>query len=114
MNDTADSAVEAMDDEPTTDAPNLKPDVWIMPEPVFRKTSGRLPKPFEKRADDNDISSPQPSPDIDPQTPDAPVQQPESGPKNPVLKMVVVLLAVTAMIAFIAGFLTLVYFFFLR
>lgn len=28
--------------------PPKKPDAWVMPEPVFRQTSGYLPKGFEK------------------------------------------------------------------
>jgi hypothetical protein len=112
MNDTANSAVQA-EDEAITAVPNLKPDAWQMPEPVFRKTSGRLPKPFEEKVA-TDVSAPDPSPAIDLQTPSAPIQTPDPGPKSPVLKLVVVLLALTAMIAFIAAFLTAVYFFFWR
>jgi hypothetical protein len=80
-----------------------------MPAPVFRKTSGRLPKDFEKRIGEvgavNIVSEP-----------DQPASSsiPEPRPKSPTLKIVVVALALAAMIAFLVVFLTVVYFFFLR
>ena len=86
-----------------------------MPEPVFRKTSGRLPQGFEKvlenvtkeRAAKITGVVPNPPP-ISTDTP------PEVKPKNPTLKLVLVLLGVAGMIGFIAVFLTVVYFFFIR
>jgi len=112
MNDTADSAVQAAEDEGlNTTVPNLDVEVWKMPEPIFRKTSGRLPKPFESKFDPADAATPD-APVIDP--PSSAVQAPEPRPKSPALKLVIVALALAAMIAFIAVFLTVVYFFFLR
>lgn len=100
-------------DDLNTTAPNLEPEAWKMPEPVFRKTSGRLLESFEKR-----ISDPEET-EVDVVQDQAPISpavdsyvQPK--PKSPVLKIVVVVLAVGAMIAFLVVFLTIVYFFFLR
>ena len=113
MNDRANGAVQAAeDDELSTTAPNPKSDTWKMPEPVFRKTSGRLPKPFEPKPAGAVVSTPETSPDL--LIPGAPVLAPDPGPKSPVLKIFIVVLALAAMIAFIAIFLTAVYFLFLR
>ena len=78
-----------------------------MPEPVFRKTSGRLPESFVRKAE------PVTDRESDPADSSIP-SSPEPKPRGPVLKIVVVALALAAMIAFIAAFLTVVYFFFLR
>ena len=80
-----------------------------MPEPVFRKTSGRLPESFVKdRQIVPGVSSPENADFADPNSLTGP------GPKSPTLKIVILALALAAMVAFIAVFLTLVYFFFLR
>ena len=92
------------DDDLKTAVPNMKPDEWKMPDPVFRKTSGRLPESFVQK------HPPVIEPEVDVQSSSLP--QPK--PKSPALKMVIVALALTAMIAFIAVFLTVVYFMFLR
>lgn len=102
--------IHAIDDELNTTAPQDKPQIWKMPDPVFRKTSGKLPKGFEKS-----IDFPEAEPDPDP----AIVQSqayatPEPQPSNPTLKIVLVVLGLIAMIAFIVVFLTVLYFFFWR
>lgn len=106
----------AEDEDINTTVPQSKPDVWQMPEPVFRKTSGKLPSGYAQAIEfetierasrpDNDSES------FEPQI--LPATQPESRPKSPVLKIVVVVLAIAAMIAFITVFLTILYFWFLR
>ena len=103
------------EDDLTTTAPNIKADAWSMPAPVFRKTSGRLPESFVKHTPVIPPSEISETPDTSEApnllTPNPPV---EAGPKSPTLKIVVVALAVAAMVAFIALFLTVVYFMFLR
>ncbi|HEX6125743.1 MAG TPA: hypothetical protein VFZ23_10275 [Pyrinomonadaceae bacterium] len=116
--------IPVVDEDLNTTAPNPEPEVWRMPEPVFRKTSGRLPRGFAKqdvptdppRSSDgqpvtlNDTTSAAPA---SPAAAVVPVQE-EPKPKSPVLKIVIVAIAIAAMIAFIVVFLTVVYFFFLR
>ena len=108
--DTQDK-VEEFDDDINTTAPQEQPVAWKMPAPVFRKTSGRLPKDFEKRSGEvgavKIITEPS-----EPSNPDASYSAPK--PKSHALKIVVVVLALAAMIAFLIVFLTVVYFFFLR
>src|SRR5690348_15810236 len=95
-----------LDDELNTTAPqDNRPTVWKMPEPIFRRTSGRLPQGFEKQFSSAESSGPA-SPAIDTYV--------EPKPKSPTLKIVVVGLAVTAMVAFIIAFLTIIYYFFWR
>ena len=96
-----------MDDDINTTMPQPKPQVWKMPEPVFRRTSGRLPKGFVKESSDEPVSVEEPPATI------ASIEV-EPKPKSPVLKMIVVGLALAAMIAFLIVFLTIIYFFFLR
>lgn len=111
MNDKASSVAPSVDDEDLdTTAPNMKPAEWKMPEPVFRKTSGRLPQAFEKNYAAADPQTPIATPD----EADRRDEDIAPKPKNPTLKMIVVFLGLAAMIAFIAVFLTVVYFFFLR
>ena len=110
MTPEASDNVEEFDEDINTTAPQEKPApaAWTMPAPVFRKTSGRLPKHFEKRAGEMgavNIS------DAD-QTSASSI--PEPRPKSPTLKIVVIALALAAMIAFLVVFLSVVYFFFLR
>ena len=101
--------VEEFDEDINTTAPQEKPaPTWTMPEPVFRKTSGRLPKDFPKRngeADSGNVGS---------SSAQATSLDPDPAPKSLTLKIVVVILALVGMMAFLAVFLTLVYFFFLR
>jgi hypothetical protein len=97
------------EDDLKTTVPNIRADEWKMPAPVFQRTSGRLAESFLKNAgmtkpDDG-------APVMDPVTPTPPD---EPRPKSPIMKLVVVGLALAAMIAFIAVFLTVVYFMFLR
>ena len=108
------AAPDPADDELSTTAPNPRVDeTWQMPEPVFRKTSGRLPQGFEKDLENvtkeraAKITAVEPSP---------PPPSAHSGPKpeNPTLKLVLVILGIAGMIGFIAVFLTVVYFFFIR
>src|SRR5688500_12747124 len=101
---------EAMttEDDLNTTVPNIRPDEWRMPEPVFQKTSGRLPESFVQRFQPPDAAEPDAA--HDPSVPLAPEPQ----PKRPTLKVVIVVLALAAMIAFIGVFLTVVYFMFLR
>ena len=95
------------DDELDTTAPQSKSAVWKMPEPVFRKTSGRLPSAFVRDiAGAPSETAPAPTP--------AEQNAVDPKPKNPTLKVIVVLLGLAAMIAFLIVFLTVVYFFFLR
>jgi hypothetical protein len=90
--------------DPKTTAPDIPADEWRMPEPVFRKTSGRLPEGFAQK--------PQAVGEAD--TGPAVHAAPEPRPKSHSLKIVIVILAISAMVAFIAVFLTVVYFMFLR
>src|SRR5687767_11241431 len=99
-----------IDDELNTTAPQDTSTPWKMPEPVFKRTSGRLPSGFEKQfASDAAGEHDTPTPSFD--SVEAYV---EPKPKNPTLKFILVLLGMLAMIAFIAVFLTVLYFFFLR
>ena len=106
--DTHDS-VEAFDEDINTTAPQDKPAAWRMPEPVFRKTSGRLPKNFENRVDERGAVQIAPEAETE-----AALSTPEPTPKSPVLKIILVALAIAAMIAFLIVFLTVVYFLFFR
>jgi hypothetical protein len=99
--------IEEFDEEINTTAPQDKPATWTMPAPVFRKTSGRLPKAFENRLDKADAVQINSGPDVVD-------SDSEPKPKSHTLKIVVVALALAAMIAFLVVFLTVVYFFFLR
>ncbi len=113
MDDNANGVVQAVDEEDlNTTAPN-PPDEWRMPDPVFRKTSGRLPQGFEKELE-NARAEHAASPPERPSPATLDISQPEPKPKNPTVKLILVLLGLAAMIAFIAVFLTLVYFFILR
>ena len=96
-----------VDDDINTTMPQPKPEVWKMPEPVFRRTSGRLPKGFVKETENEPVPVEEP-----PATIASIVVEPK--PKSPVLKIIVVGLALAAMIAFLIVFLTIIYFFFLR
>jgi hypothetical protein len=103
--------IEEFDDDINTTAPQDSPVTWKMPAPVFRKTSGRLPKDFEKRSGEvgavKIITEPS-------ESADAVSSYSDPKAKSHALKIVVVVLALAAMIAFLIVFLTVVYFFFLR
>ena len=116
MSSDTNKTTEMTEDELDTTAPNSKPDVWKMPEPVFRRTSGKLPKGFVDKPEDpptessgDDVQA-HSSPEVMPME----IAAPDIKPGNPTLKIVLVLLAVGAMIAFIVVLLSVVYFFFLR
>jgi hypothetical protein len=102
--------VEEFDDDINTTAPQAEPVTWTMPAPVFRKTSGRLPKDFEKRSGERGAVQLIPEPEVEGEA----VSTPEPKPKSPVLKIIVIALALAAMVAFLVVFLTVVYFMFLR
>jgi hypothetical protein len=97
-----------LDDDINTTMPQPKPEVWKMPEPVFRRTSGRLPKDYPGQVETATVEVDEVPSTISSFT------APEPKPKSPVLKIIVVGLALAAMIAFLIVFLTIVYFFFMR
>ena len=100
--------IPVIDDELDTTVPQSDPPAWKMPEPIFRRTSGKLPKVL---AEENRSV---PSSELH-DTPEAPaLAAPEVRPKSSALKLVVVVLAFAAMIAFLIVFMTVLYFFFLR
>ena len=104
-----------IDDDLNTTAPQSEPDAWKMPDPVFRRTSGKLPQGFarEQMGDGTgEISVPPAEPSSDPGVPIMPA--PVVKPQSPILKMLLVLLGLGAMIAFLVVFLTVLYFFFWR
>jgi len=106
------------DDDLDTTAPNPEPAAWTMPEPVFRKTSGRSAEAFESLAPPVPSSAEGSSQnDASGNASDAPIAPPpyvEPKPKSPALKIALIVLGLAAMIAFIAVFLTIIYFMFLR
>jgi hypothetical protein len=105
---------QSPDEDINTTAPQPEPEAWKMPEPVFRKTSGRLPKgfdkPFEFDPEPQALSNETEEPSVPPVT----VLTPEPRPKSPALKLLVVILALTAMVAFLVVFVSIIYFFFWR
>lgn len=117
MDDNANSVAQTVDEDLNTTAPN-PPVKWQMPEPVFRKTSGKLPqgfeKEFEKARTENaaKVAGDKPIEDQDPIKLDQSYN--DLTAKHSTLKLVLVLLGVAAMIGFLVVFLTVVYFFFLR
>ena len=114
MDDKANGVVQADDDEDlSTTAPNPRPEVWKMPDPVFRKTSGRLPRSFEREYFTESATQESPKPvDASGGADNAPDIEPP--PKSSAVKILLVLLGVAAMVAFLIVFLTVVYFMFLR
>src|SRR5215218_7364287 len=110
MDDKANGVVQADDDEDlSTTAPNPRPEVWKMPDPVFRKTSGRLPRSFEREYFAESATEESPKPAYEPADADnAPDSEP--APKSSAVKILLVLLGVAAMVAFLNVFLTVVYF----
>lgn len=105
--DAHDNVEEEFDEDINTTAPQEKPpSAWSMPEPVFRRTSGKLPGGFEKNysvaeVDESSADSVETS-------------ETEPKPKSPTLKIVILAIAILAMIAFLIVFLTVIYFMFLR
>ena len=99
------------DDDLNTTAPNPEPEAWKMPEPVFQRTSGKLPQGYEKDVmafSAADTSAPPSSP------PFTAASESVVKPKSSALKLMLVLLGIGAMVAFLVVFLTVVYFLFLR
>ena len=109
--DLSTTAPNPADDDLSTTAPNPpNEDGWRMPEPVFRRTSGKLPQGYEREvmsfSAENSEAEPMPATILPP--------SPVVKPKSSVLKLILVLLGMGAMIAFLIVFLTVVYFLFLR
>lgn len=107
------------DDDLNTTAPSPEPDNWKMPEPVFRRTSGKLPRGFEKSYTASAPSSDETVPENETNERVASLAETsptnvEPEPKHPTVKLILVFLGIAAMIAFIVVFLTVVYFFFWR
>jgi hypothetical protein len=102
-----------IDDDLNTTAPQDKRTAWKMPEPVFKRTSGRLPKAYEKQFSQGSTGEHETAAPSS-ESVDSVEAYVEPKPKNPTLKILVVVLALMAMAAFIAVFLTVLYFFFLR
>lgn len=98
------------DEDLNTTAPNPEPDAWKMPEPVFRRTSGKLPQGYEKEVMAFSAAETSVPPSSTPVTSPEPVIKPKSSG----LKLMLVLLGIAAMVAFLVVFLTVVYFLFLR
>jgi hypothetical protein len=115
MDDNANGVAQTVDEDLNTTAPN-PPVKWQMPEPVFRKTSGKLPQGCEKDCEKAkaERAGPGPSNDASPETSNIETSDPEPKPKGSTLKLLLVLLGLAAMIGFLIVFLTVVYFFFLR
>jgi len=98
------------EDELNTTAPQSEADVWRMPEPVFRRTSGKLPQGLVRDDVEAEVASGEPVVDGEPVLDTVtPVE-----PKNPTLKIILVLLGVVAMVAFLIVFLSVLYFFFFQ
>ena len=109
------AAPDPSDDELSTTAPNPPEDKWKMPEPVFRKTSGRLPQGFAEELETLTRERAAKITGAEPNFPPTPAAIPsETKPNNPTLKLVLVILGIAGMIGFIAVFLTVVYFLFIR
>ena len=112
------------DQDQVTTAASPRPNVWKMPDPVFRKTSGRLPQGYEKElanaraehaaADEAQQHTTPDQESADPVVSAAPDPDRRPAPDTSSFKLILVLLGIAAMIAFIAVFITVVYFFFLR
>ena len=101
------------DDDLNTTAPQSPPDAWKMPEPVFRKTSGKLPPSFVKDAATSTVSenSTPPNETGAQELPPVGLDASPAKPNNPTLKVILVLLGLAAMIAFLIVFLSVIYFF---
>ena len=120
--DDKDNKVESTfaDDDLNTTAPSPRPEAWKMPEPVFRRTSGKLPRGYEKNYVPSGTSSAETVAENEAnervagsaETPSTTYVEP--APKHPTVKLLLVFLGLAAMIAFIVVFLTVVYFFFWR
>lgn len=99
------------EDDLNTTAPNPEPEAWKMPEPVFQRTSGKLPQGYEKEVMAFSAAETSVSPSS---APVATTPEPVIKPKSSALKLMLVLLGIAAMVAFLVVFLTVVYFLFLR
>ncbi len=106
-------------------------DGWKMPQPVFRQTSGRLPRGFDKQIRDaggpeGASTSPasatdparavidiEPQPDISEEFSEGVLDAPAAKPHGrTAMRIALVLLGLVAMVAFALGFIVLVYFLF--
>jgi hypothetical protein len=109
------SAPEPDEEELSTTAPNPRESEWKMPEPIFRKTSGRLQQGFAEELETLTRERAAKITGVEPNPTPAPADaSSDPKPNNPTLKLVLVILGIAGMIGFIAVFLTVVYFFFIR
>lgn len=114
MDDNPNSVTLTDDDELNTTAPASRPDVWKMPEPVFQQTSGKLPTGYERNYSGDPTPATESATANEPAASVTVADAAEPKPKNPTLKIVLVILGLAAMIAFLIAFLTIIYFFFWR
>lgn len=120
MDDNPNSVTLTDDDDLNTTAPSPRSDVWKMPEPVFQQTSGKLPAGYERNYSGDATAATESATANEPAAADSGnpgasmIKPVEPQPKNPTLKIVLVLLGLAAMIAFLIAFLTIIYFFFWR
>jgi hypothetical protein len=109
MSAEADELPIVDDEDIDTTTPQSKNETWTMPEPVFRKTSGRLRKESETPVDNGEAES---SSSVSPDVVAHALTEPK--PKSPTTKIVLVALAVIALAVFVIALVTIVYFLFLR
>ena len=119
MDDKNSNVALTIEDDVDTTIPNMKPDAWAMPEPVFRRTSGKLPQGFERNYGTVVPAPAEPTdgdkaPAGEPGTASTSSSYVEPTHNNPTVKIILVVLGLAAMIAFLVVFLTIVYFLFLR
>lgn len=105
-----------IDDDLNTTAPQSEPEAWRMPDPVFQRTSGKLPESYARdvQAFPSVETSVPPAEPSSSAASDEQAPAPDIEPKSSVLKLILVLLGLAAMTAFLIVFLTVIYFFFLR
>lgn len=132
MNDDRSGGVPP-DSEAETVQPNKVPGGWEMPEPKFQQSSGYLPQGYLGKlgleggaatAPAPAVNEPEPpgvevepQPDLSEQIAEPPAAVPPSGPaeqKGTAGRVMLVLLGLAGMVVFIAAFLAVVWYFFLR
>lgn len=102
-----------IEDDLNTTVPNVQIEsAWKMPEPVFRKTSGKLPQGYER--DVMTLAGETADPAVAPVPPTTVSSSSEIKPEGSTAKLMLVILGLGAMIAFLIVFLTVIYFYFLR